>query len=189
MNIFKLLFILFMLLGTLYFGMGGMIILENDIEFEKANQIPKDPKDTSTYMGASNIPFDTKAKLEAFEEQKLAFNLFPYLKGVPSFFSFAITAICFGAIGAIGKVINDIVRQKEQVLPPLVNLGLIFIQGGIIGLIVLCISYVVPNFLSKEGLTLSPISVVVLSLFGGVCYLDFFAWVESVIKRNVSKSQ
>jgi len=187
MNAIKIIYILGVLLVVIYFGAGGLIILENDLKYEKVKKNFKDPRDTLEYKNKNGVTFKTKEALEASDQQDLAFKIFPHLQDIPSFFSFFITSICFGIIGVFSKMINDSIKSKDPALPEFAYMTLMIIQGGLIGILVLSISYVIPNILINESLTLNPISIVVLSLLGGVCYLDFFLWLESAIKSNVIK--
>jgi hypothetical protein len=171
---------------AIYFGVGGLIILENDLKYEKVKQNFKDPRDTTEYSNGK-ITFKTEEALNAYQQQHLAYQLFPYLKNIPSFLSFFITSISFGVIGAFSKVINDIIKLK-QTLAGVSNLFLVLTQGGLIGIIVLGISYLIPKILISEAIILNPITIVLLSLLGGVFYLDFFSWLESLIKKNIYKN-
>lgn len=186
MSALKILYILIILSAAIYFGAGGLIILENDLKYEMAKKVSNDTQDTVEYKNSRGVIFKTKEALEASDQQDLAFKIFPHLNDIPSFLSFFITSVCFGVIGVFGTLVNTTIISKDA-LPPLVSLILVTIQGFLIGILVLSISYVIPNILISETVSLNPIAIVVLSLLGGVCYKDFFSWLESAVRRTVIK--
>jgi len=189
MNVFKIVLMFIFLLLIIYIGVGGMIILENDQRYQKFDDdknIKSDQIDTTKFYVYDSIQFSSKEKMLAYREQYLAEQIFPYLDKLPSFLNFFLTSISFGIIGAFSKVINDSIKKGE---PPqgMVNLFLIVTQGGLIGIIVLSISYIVPALLIADGVQLKPLTIVLLSLLGGVFYLEFFEWLESRIRNNIQK--
>jgi hypothetical protein len=163
--------------GALYFGTGGLIILENEQKYEKAialqQKVAKFNK--AKYFSLNKTKFNDKEVMKCAEQQNLISTIYPYYDVLPDALNFIITAICFGIIGSIGKVINDTI-QNQAILYKKTNLLLIPCQGGIIGLIILGISYTIPIILTTENVTLKPITVVFLSLFGGIFYEKFYQW-------------
>ncbi|MGQ1788513.1 MULTISPECIES: hypothetical protein [unclassified Saccharicrinis] len=163
-------------LAALYIGSGGYIILQNEQLYEKANTLEK--KEV-TYHG---IKFYNKETMNAAREQELIISVYPYAMKIPSFLCFLLTAISFGIIGALGKVINDTIHKKTK-FKDTPNLLLVPIQGGIIGIIILGISYTIPIILTNDNVSLKPITIVFLSLFGGIFYLNFYDWFAHMINK------
>lgn len=150
---------------ALYFGTGGFLILQNDQTYEdlKATKVTESNKQ-DIVVGMQNI-VDEQTAIEA---------IYPYILALPTVLSFLITSICFGIIGSIAKIVNDTIQSKKKITAT-VNLLLIPIQGGLIGIIILGISYALPVLLTNENISLKPISIVFLSLFGGVYYQNFYS--------------
>ncbi|MDN3689348.1 hypothetical protein [Cyclobacterium jeungdonense] len=172
----KLWFCGIIFITALYFGSGGYIILQNEQLYEKAQTLEKNEV---VYKG---VTFYNKETMIAAREQDLIIRVYPYAMKIPSFLSFLLTAVSFGIIGALGKVINDTL-QKNVIFKETPNLLLVPIQGGIIGIIILGVSYAIPIILTNENVSLKPISIVFLSLFGGIFYMNFYEWFTSVIDR------
>lgn len=165
---------------ALYLGSGGFIVLENEQGYEKALTLQKKE------VIYKNITFYNKEVMVAAKQQGLIFDFYPYYDRLPSVLNFIITAICFGIIGSIGKVINDSIKN-ETILYEKKNLLLIPCQGGIIGLIILGVSYTIPVLLTTDNVTLKPITVVFLSLFSGIFYENFYQWFLKNLNETVFK--
>jgi hypothetical protein len=165
---------------ALYFGTGGFIILQNEQLYEKAIALEKNE------VISEGIPYYNKEVMIAAKQQDLILEIYPYAEKIPSILSFVLTAISFGIIGAIGKVVNDTIL-KDAKLNDTNNLLLVPIQGGIIGIIILGISYAIPILLSNDNVSLDPVTIVFLSLFGGIFYLNFYKWFTDVIDKALTK--
>jgi hypothetical protein len=163
---------------ALYFGTGGFIILQNEQLYEKANTLEKNE------VSYNGVVFYNKEIMNAARQQELIIGIYPYATKIPSILSFILTAVSFGIIGAIGKLINDSIQAKTK-LKDTNNLLLVPIQGGIIGIIILGISYTIPILLTNDSVSLKPVTIVILGLFGGVFYLRFYSWFTEVIDKIV----
>lgn len=172
--------IILLFFGALYFGSGGFIVLENEQKHEKAITLQKKE------VLYNNIRFYNKEVMESAKQQDLICEFYPYYQKIPSALNFIITAICFGIIGSIGKVVNDSIKN-ETILYEKKNLFLIPCQGAIIGIIVLGVSYTIPVILTSENVTLKPITVVFLSLFSGIFYENFYQWFLKNLNDNIFK--
>lgn len=173
---YKVWFCVIIFMIALYFGTGGYIILQNEQLYEKVKTLENKEVE---YQG---ITFYNKETMNAAREQGLIICVYPYAMKIPSFLSFLFTAVSFGIIGALGKVINDTIQQKVKIKDTH-NLILIPLQGGIIGIIILGISYTIPIILTNENVSLKPITIVFLSLFGGIFYLNFYDWFTHIINK------
>jgi hypothetical protein len=168
------------LLSVFYFGTGGFVILQNDQLYEKSNALQ------TSEVEYEGIKFKNKEVLNAALQQELILKVYPYADKIPSTLCFIITAISFGAIGSIAKIINDTILKKQKIRE-IDNLLLIPVQGGIIGLMILGISYILPVLLTNETESLKPITIVFLSLFGGLFYLHFYKWLLKAIDKAVNR--
>ncbi|NMM47759.1 hypothetical protein [Marinigracilibium pacificum] len=161
---------------ALYTGTGGYLILQNEQLYEHAQTLEK------KVVRYGKVCFDNKEVMKAALEQDKIAMVYPYALKIPSFLSFLLTAISFGIIGAYGNIINDTIKHKRQ-FKDTQNLLLVPVQGGIIGIIILGISYTIPVILTNENVSLKPITVVFLCLFGGIFYLKFYDWIISKINK------
>lgn len=173
--------LLLILFTALYFGVGGFIVLQNDQMYDAAT------KATALPVTVNGIQFRNKEVMETFKEQSLITVIFPYTENIPSALRFVITAISFGIIGSIGKIINDNIQNQTEI-NSVINLFLIPLQGGIIGVIVLGISYTIPIFLTNDAVTLKPITIVFLSLFGGLFYNRFYQWFSDAVDNIMART-
>jgi hypothetical protein len=180
----RVVFLFIIFLSALYFGTGGFIVLENSQLHEKSLFIEPKPVTDSK----SNVTFRNKEDLESALQQDLITKVYPHTPGLPSSLSFIITAICFGIIGAVGATVNTVIQRKSK-LREVPNLLLIPIQGAIIGIIVLGISVTLPTILANETVSLKPITVVFLSLFGGIFYLQFYKRFNDAVERFIAHKQ
>ena len=171
---------LLVLLAALYLGAGGLSILQNQQSYERASMLERNE------VWFKGISFQNKEIMETAIQQELILRVFPYASKIPSIISFIITAISFGSIGAIGRVINDSIVKQTRLWDNK-NLLLIPIQGALIGLIILGISFTIPVVLTANETTLNPVTIVFLSLFGGIFYLNFYKWFLDVLDKYISK--
>lgn len=172
-------FIFFIILAaSVYFGTGGFLILQNDQAYEQAKELKQMP------VEVDGICFYNREVMIAATQQDLILKIYPYALNIPSFLSFIITALSFGIIGSIGKVINDIIHGERQ-LNDFPNLLLIPLQGAFIGLIILGISFAIPVILTSENISLKPIAIVILSLFGGIYYRNFYSWITNILEKTL----
>jgi len=177
MNIVKTIVLGIAFVMALYFGSGGFIYLQNEQNYEAACLLPK--KDVTF----NSIPYRNKEIMVCSQEQELILSVYPYVHTIPAALRYIITALSFGLIGAIGRLINNTITNGSS-LKNTPNTLLVPLQGAIIGLIVLGISYTIPIFLNNGSTSLKPITVVFLSLFGGIFYLEFYPWFTTTLKNK-----
>lgn len=174
--------ILFFLLFSisLYFGTGGYVIIQNEQMYEDAQKLEK------REVVENGSKYDNIELLRMVKQRQQIIKLFPYAQHIPNGVSFIITAMAFGIVGAIGRVINDIIRLKQK-LTETPNLLLIPLHGAIIGVVILGISYSIPILLTGDNIQLKPISMVFISLLGGIVYDNFYTWIIGTINKLIAK--
>ncbi|MFL9843313.1 hypothetical protein [Flavobacterium rhizosphaerae] len=179
-----------LILGSLYFGTGGLIYLELEKRYSDAQSEAVKNKKVSDGKSVviNNIPFNNKKIAEIAKDQFLAEAIYPYVVYIPTFLNFIITAISFGIIGTFAKTINYCITNNTKIAD-VTNLLLLLIQGACIGFIILGISYAIPTILTNEEVTLKPISIVFLSLIGGIFHEDFYKWLRDSVKQFKEKSK
>jgi hypothetical protein len=177
----KYIFIGIVTVMAFYFGTGGFIILQNDQQYETANTLEKNE------VCSSGVKFHNKEAMIAAKQQDLILAIYPYATKIPATLCFIFTAISFAIIGSVGKMINDSIPKGIK-LKDTTNLLLVPIQGGIIGIIILGISYTIPIVLTNDNVSLKPITIVFLSLFGGVFYQNFYNWFTDAMNKTIFKS-
>lgn len=173
-------FVVIIVLISLYIGFGGFIILENEQKYEKALILPE----KKAKIGP--ITWRNKELGQAAKQQQLIKEVFPYQSKIPTVLGFMLTAMAFGVIGSIARVVNTCIKDKKTI-NEVQNLFLIIVQGMLIGVIILGISYIVPVVLTTEDTALKPITIVFLSLFGGINYENFFNWLTKIIQKKIFK--
>lgn len=167
---------------ALYLGSGGFIYLQNEQNYEAACAMP------AKEVQFGKLRFYNEDAMNCMQEQELILSVYPYVHSIPAALRYIITALSFGMIGAIGRLMNLAIATGSS-LKDMRNLLLIPLQGAIIGLIVLGISFTIPIFLNNESTSLKPITVVFLSMFGGISYLEFYPWFTGMLQRKFEKEE
>ncbi|WP_047446253.1 hypothetical protein [Alistipes sp. ZOR0009] len=167
-------------IAALYFGTGGYVILQNEQMYENALKLEKKEVE---YKGTTYHNYELYRMVRQYG---LILKVFPYTQHIPTGVSFIITAMAFGVVGAIGRVINDTIRAKQK-LNQTANLLLITAHGAIIGVVILGISYSIPMLLTGENIPLKPITVVFICLLGGIIYDNFYTWFIGAISKLINK--
>lgn len=167
--------------AAIYFGTGGLIILQNEQQYEKAIIKEKDPV---SYDGSN---FRNKEVMTTAIEQYYIIKVYPFSNNLPQTLIFIITSISFGILGSVARTVNFSIK-KDISFYNIKNMELIPIQGGFVGLIILGISFIIPNFLTNNDVVLSPISIVILCLLGGIMHNEFYEWISNNIRRKLKKT-
>ncbi len=187
MNFFRAFAILFWFVNALYLGCGGLTSLELAQNKEEIEKMVIDQTDTVSvdYDGKNfiNVSAANIYKVEKEYDKKfaLASRIFPLLNLPYSFLALIITAFAFGALGGTisiikGVAIDNIPLERSKIL------SRPFLGGGS-GIIILSISYILPLLLISGETEIRSLSIVFISLFGGLFPVEFFNWLSSVFGK------
>lgn len=177
----KIIMLGFWIIIGLYFGIGGIVnIQSNNIENEK-HKLGLKVTNSNVNTGDTNtviydgISFKNKKTLEEYLNSMPLENfkkLYPISQDLPDFMGQIITALAFGLLGSVTRIVLKIAFNAKQIEE--VNYISQPILGMLTGLVVMGLSYVIPTLLSKNAITLDPLSLMFFSLFAGIYNKEFY---------------
>lgn len=173
--------------GSLYLGSGGITSLELAAEETRINELVVDANDTIPVI-LDEKEFKSRSEAIVYledkqfkENKKLAEGIFPWLNLPYTFLSLLITSFAFGSLGGSISVLRDITLDK-----PKIDEAKIFskpILGGGCGVVILSISYILPVLIVTGETQIRTISIVFVSLFGGLFTEHFYLWLSTVFGK------
>ena len=164
-------------LASAYFAAAGWVIANLDSEIYKKG--PQQTDKTGQGVVYDGIPFlNIYQARQAVEKDKLT-SWFTWTYSVPSSLPLLITAFSFGILGGLTSVIfkavcSEVQTNRRVVLKPLL--------GGLIGIMVLGITYVLPAALMVNENKVSPVSLAFLCMYAGAFSNHVYIWLEEKIK-------
>jgi len=134
---------LMIFLAAFYAGVGGMrsgvIVYKNKLEMQKG---------------------------EIAKEKEKFLKFYPWVEKLPDLIVLLLTCCSFSLVGSSILVVRDLALKHENVITR--SHTIVIISGFFIGLIILGLSYLLPVVLINEGGKIRPITLMFLSLFGGM---------------------
>ncbi|QDU50247.1 hypothetical protein [Gimesia panareensis] len=168
--------LIFIVLGSLYVGVGGMERVELIRLSKEAAQKPQ----KETHHG--DEVFYNPESLNVFRMEEKVEQLFPWIKILPSFAALALTAVSFGMLGGATRVLKELVIDSISLEFKSVYMYSAF--GFLIGIMILGVSYILPAALTQQtDIQLDPSTLLFLCYFGGLFSLRFFKWIEGLFER------
>lgn len=177
--------IIFWMVAGIYFGVGGITLIN------ASNDMEKTLKTTDTSKGGSviydKIPFKNIQEVKNYISSKKNDNIkkWMFYVDVPDFLSMIITGCSFGMLGTIISILYSLAFGGAKL-----DELKIFSQpllGMMIGLMVMAISYLIPSLLKTDTATdnnINPLSLMFFCLFAGIYSKDFYERVASVFKTK-----
>lgn len=159
------------LISSLYFCIGGItniIILQ---KFEDAEKLPLF-KETGL-KNKNNDWFRNIAALNANEDYEKMTSFYPMYKFVGDTFSYVIILMSFGILGTVIKILISVNLNKKSISNQ--NFQTLPILGSLLGLLVLVLSELLPEFKYKSG---NDKIFYGLAMFAGLFTKEFFAWLQ-----------
>jgi len=162
---------LWVLIG-LYFGVSGVarLKMEEDLETLKMRQDTLTKKQID--IEVNEISFTDEYSYEYYTTIGPYVSLFPWFFNVPSIIGIFLTAMSFGLIGSIGRLVLQITKDKLTL--DKAKIWSEPVLGIFIGIAVLGLSYVVPNLLVADAGTIRPVTLMFLTFFCGLYSQEFF---------------
>jgi len=163
------------LLLALYIGAGGWVAADVDRTIQEMHTNPDD----TTSVKFDDITYANRTELRRALLLKQRDAWFPWLSSIPTFLGLLLTAIAFGSVGGVIHVVKGITFPDNTAQSPSIFLHGLF--GGIIGLLLLGLSYVLPTALTTTSSDPHPTSLFFLCLFGGMFSEKVHAWLGSLV--------
>ncbi|MBO3698576.1 hypothetical protein [Roseivirga sp. E12] len=108
-------------------------------------------------------------------------NVFSWLYGLPTDLVYFLTSCAFGIVGGIIRLTRaSIIGQKQTIQKQFQYV----LMGVMMGIIVVGVSYILPNFLSSSSIEINSTTLMFLSLFAGIFSETFFKRLEATFKST-----
>lgn len=184
--------LIWFLLG-IYFGTAGLIYEEQakeinsivDFTHMKSNASSNGNTLTQKFV-YDGMTFESKEKAQAYIAADKLYHTFAWLDKIPKFLTLILTSCALGAFGGLISIIRIITIEKIPV-EETQYISIPFL-GLLLGMVVLGISFVVPNLLTaNKDIELSHTSLVFFSLFVGIFSKDFMLWLDKRFRRFIEE--
>jgi hypothetical protein len=137
----------------------------------------RDPDEIGKPVILDGVEFLDAEIAQAFSDRQADERIWPWISWFPAPLTILLGAAAFGALGGVGRLLKEIVldgknwKDVRTVATPLF--------GSVLAIVLLLLSYVVPlGLTTSEDIALRPLSVVIISLLGGMFSDRAYAWVE-----------
>lgn len=168
-KIIAILFIIFWLLSSIYFGTGGL----NYVNRHQPN-VTKINDTTQVILNGKY--YKNRYELDCKQEDEISSKIYPLLEPLPTSLLYLVTIFSFGLLGSITNIFKQIaidnkkIENTKYVSEP--------ILGMLTGLIIMGLSFLIPNTLATQEIELKPQSLLFLSLFSGFFSLKFYEYLN-----------
>lgn len=164
----KIAYLTILLIISIYFVIGGISNIIINEMFEAAKELPE-----NTTSDLNNGSFRNIAEQNASEEYDKMLTFYPMYKSLGSTLSYIFTLMCFGILGAIIRIL--LITSTTKISIEELRIYTIPILGGLIGLLTIVISELLPEFKYKSGNEKVYYS---LAFLGGIFTQEIFNWLH-----------
>ncbi|MDX1672905.1 MAG: hypothetical protein R3211_11225 [Balneolaceae bacterium] len=175
----KILTLIAWTLVCIYLGFAGWARVQSEQKIEISSTAGPDQ-----VQCGEEITFGSLEDCLMYEREKQTSALFPWVFNIPSFFGVIIVSIFFGSLGGVIKVLKEITLDKLQISRMRASILPFF--GGLMGLIILGISILVPDVISANEIVVRPTTLLFLTMFGGAFSDKAFSWADAQMTRIFS---
>ncbi|GEM_PF-854307 len=172
----RVLIVVFWLIPSLYFGVGGYISI--DLMDQKTKYLIS-PSDSLINVAIAGINMDFK-NYEHFKYEvnyQSSKNYFPWIDDFSDTFSVLVTALSFGIIGGLTRLLKQICFDEDKSILTVKVLS-IPLLGMLSGIIMLGFSYLLPTLIVSGDQSIRPTTLIFLTLFAGLFSRKFYAWLN-----------
>jgi hypothetical protein len=167
----KGLVVLSWLLLSLYFGVSGYLTVDLLNLIDKAKQVKSEP------IIVDETEYENRyAFLYAYNYEN-TIAIFPYLKKLPDSLALIITAMAFGALGGVTRILKQMAFENISI--DSIKFISIPLVGMLSGIFILGVTYVIPTILVSGDQKIRPETLVFLSLFSGLFSKRFYDWLST----------
>lgn len=168
------------LLGaSLYFGISGYLSVDVKTFKAKADAARIEP------FKVGNTEYNNTYEFLYEQNDDLIQKLFPYLKEIPESLALIITALAFGMLGGLARLIKQTTFDGLSLLQ--VKFLSLPVFGMLSGIFVLGITYVIPTILVEGDQKIRSETLIFLSLFAGLLCDKFYEWLNGIFE-NIFKN-
>lgn len=160
-------FILAWLVISLYFGISGYLAVDLIHQSEKAEREKSKPFTVGVLEYSNEYIFS----------YEMVIKIFPYLNKLTGSLALVMTAMAFGALGGVTRLLKQIAFEKLSTEN--VNFISIPLIGMLSGIFILGVAYVIPTILVAGDQRIRPETLLFLSLFSGLFSSRFYGWLSN----------
>lgn len=166
--IIRFFYIGILFLVSLYFLVGGISNVLIDEQFEHAREQPYQPVQDLDSKVFRNID-----EMKTYEEYEKMLTAYPLYEKFGEILMYLINLMCFGMMGSIVRIL---LTWKMGGLKNLDSKDFLSpILGALIGLIIIGVSAILPDFKYASG---TQKVYYALALLGGIYSVEFFNWLK-----------
>lgn len=176
-DLFQWIFVIFSLLISCYFVVGGFANILINEEFEYALSLPE--KAVQDYEG--NDYWNIQEQ-HASEELEKLLAYYPIYDSAGSVLSYILTLMSFGIGGSVIRLLLNHLYNKESTVH--INKYARVTLGGLFGLFVIVLGEMLPNFELESG---SKKFYYTIAFLGGIYTKEFFTWVENKVFAKLTE--
>lgn len=155
---------------SLYFGISGYLVVDLIALHDKAIESKIDT------VKVGDTAYPNKYYLLYADDKVTIQNKFPYLKDTTESLALIITALAFGAIGGLTRILNQFTFENKPL--DQIKVNSLILLGSLSGIFILGITYVIPTILVSGDQKIRPETLIFLSLFSGLFSEKFYSWLS-----------
>jgi len=158
-----------------YFSAAGWVIANLDDEIST----PSDKTEQGGAVVYKGVSFSSIYDAREAIEKDNVNNLFKWTYDIPASLPLLIMAVAFGILGGVTNVIYKAIGGEIQTNSR-VSLKPLF--GGLMGMMVLGITFVLPALLTVDNGKVRPVALAFLCMYAGAFSNHVYLWLEEKIK-------
>lgn len=158
------------LLAGAYLGAAGWARAEVEEAMEVAPTAP------AGQVVCDGIEFASYRDCVIYYREQELMGLFPWVSGIPYLFGLILLGFGFGALGGTLRVFADVTVRHRT--PRLLDAFDTPLFGGLLGILILGVSVLVPAALTVSEAVMRPTALLFLTMLGGTFSDQVYAWVE-----------
>jgi len=172
----KKIYLILLLIISVYFVIGGISNVLIDQKFEAANLLEEKPT-----SDLNNDRFRNIQEQEASEEQDKLEIYYPMYARLGSTLSYIITLMSFGVLGSIIRIL--LMSLSSKIVFEKLKIYTIPILGALMGLLTITLSDILPDFKDESGFGKVYYSIAFL---GGIYTEEFFIWLKKKFQQTLN---
>jgi hypothetical protein len=155
---------------ALYLASAGWVRVELQTALRESGKAPR----ADTQVEFEGMTFANEAARNRFLAIREAETYFPWTQKLPNQVSLIITAMSFGFLGGVIKLLFLTVSSDPEPVRTYASLAL----SAMTGLVILAISFALPAALTEAEVTVRPVVLLFLCLFGGIFSNHLLLWLQ-----------
>jgi hypothetical protein len=160
--------------AALYFAAAGWVRVDVETRIKQTAEAA-----SSGPVQLEGVTFASGLDRDRYVAVRDAQAYFPWTLKLPHPVSLLITAMAFGFLGGLLRIVFNLAHSPSSFEKPFVNLAF----SSLMGLVALGISFSIPAALTTSEVTLSPVVLLFLCLLSGAFSKHLILWLEEQFKK------